>query len=682
MKKLPVILFLICSSLFAGQINFVQQASINDMQNKTIRHILELQDKRNVEGILQYLQHPNDVIAKQAITSLASIGKTDFVSSLLPIFQSENLELKKSAGLTLGLLGIDSLSSSILQAELLTANNSSYKAILFEAFGRTGTDDHLDSLLLIPTSNDEEELGKIWGIVRFALNGIKNSNSISYLFEQFNSANEEIKLNATLALFRSTTLSSVQGDDIEKIIFYANRFGGFSKLYLINALGILQTRDDIKEILLNSLADELPVRLSVLRILEKYPLNKEEVTKILDISSNDEHFNLAKYRFLYRMRLVDSSDIQYISERIDNFLKSDNLSWREKAELLTGVAIMNGDNAIPVLLKEAITKNDKYNAKIIRALGEIKTMKAANTVLYQVKPNDATNSWMAQLEAISKLRTFVIKSQVDKLQTRSIFLKALKSNNVPVMTAVINAVSNEELVAILPIDDLISAYKTLKYPDDFETMIEFINLFAFYFDPKTVVILEEIIEAPDNKLADAALNSLQYVSPDIRYLRNPSSDTMPLNTFYDWEYFEDLCANQTFELITEKGKITLLFFPHEAPFTSISIAKLIDEKFFDGLDFHRVISNFVIQGGDPTGTGYGSPGYTIRTEVSHLKFETGYVGMASAGKDTEGSQFFITHSPQPHLDGRYTVFAKVIEGMEVVNKIQEGDKIISFSRVK
>jgi cyclophilin family peptidyl-prolyl cis-trans isomerase len=87
----------------------------------------------------------------------------------------------------------------------------------------------------------------------------------------------------------------------------------------------------------------------------------------------------------------------------------------------------------------------------------------------------------------------------------------------------------------------------------------------------------------------------------------------------------------------------------------------------------------VIQAGDPTGTGWGGPGYEIVSEFSDLNFGIGYVGMASAGKDTESSQFFIMQGSHPHLNGRYTIFAKVIEGMEVVNKITEDDKIISIN---
>ena len=126
---------------------------------------------------------------------------------------------------------------------------------------------------------------------------------------------------------------------------------------------------------------------------------------------------------------------------------------------------------------------------------------------------------------------------------------------------------------------------------------------------------------------------------------------------------------------TEKGTIELELFEKDAPNTVANFEKLINEGFYDGLTFHRVIPDFVIQGGCPNGNGTGGPGYTIKceTEGNPNKHGTGALSMAHAGKDTGGSQF----SPQPHLDGVHTVFGHVIgDGMDVVNKIQQGDKML------
>jgi len=132
---------------------------------------------------------------------------------------------------------------------------------------------------------------------------------------------------------------------------------------------------------------------------------------------------------------------------------------------------------------------------------------------------------------------------------------------------------------------------------------------------------------------------------------------------------------------TTKGSIELELFPEHAPMTVNNFVFLTEKGYYDGVTFHRVISNFMIQGGDPTGTGSGGPGYKFADETygNPLKHETGVLSMANAGSNTNGSQFFITHAPQPHLNGKHTVFGKVINSMDVVNAIEQGDKMITVT---
>ncbi|GIK34308.1 MAG: peptidyl-prolyl cis-trans isomerase [Gammaproteobacteria bacterium] len=129
---------------------------------------------------------------------------------------------------------------------------------------------------------------------------------------------------------------------------------------------------------------------------------------------------------------------------------------------------------------------------------------------------------------------------------------------------------------------------------------------------------------------------------------------------------------------TSRGNIGLELFPAHAPQTVNNFLFLARDGFYDGVSFHRVIANFMIQGGDPTGSGRGGPGYRFADEFegNPLRHERGVISMANAGPDTNGSQFFITHGPQPHLDGRHTVFGKVTSGMDVVDTIKQGDRMI------
>jgi len=129
----------------------------------------------------------------------------------------------------------------------------------------------------------------------------------------------------------------------------------------------------------------------------------------------------------------------------------------------------------------------------------------------------------------------------------------------------------------------------------------------------------------------------------------------------------------TFE--TSKGTIVIKMSPEHAPKTVNNFVFLAKEGFYDGITFHRVISNFMVQCGDPTGTGRGGPGYKFEDETkgNPLTHDTCVLSMANAGPNTNGSQFFITHSPQPHLNGKHTVFGKVTSGQDIVNAIRQGD---------
>jgi cyclophilin family peptidyl-prolyl cis-trans isomerase len=129
-------------------------------------------------------------------------------------------------------------------------------------------------------------------------------------------------------------------------------------------------------------------------------------------------------------------------------------------------------------------------------------------------------------------------------------------------------------------------------------------------------------------------------------------------------------------LTTSLGDIVISFTPHFAPATTKHIKALIQKGYYNGLSFHRIVANFVAQGGDPRGDGWGGPGYTIRCENNPIAYDMGVVGMALAGKDTGGSQFFIAVDPQPHLLGTYTVFGRVVGGMNTVRALVEGDRIL------
>jgi peptidyl-prolyl cis-trans isomerase B (cyclophilin B) len=143
----------------------------------------------------------------------------------------------------------------------------------------------------------------------------------------------------------------------------------------------------------------------------------------------------------------------------------------------------------------------------------------------------------------------------------------------------------------------------------------------------------------------------------------------------------DTSKNYKVTIETNRGAIELELYPQHAPKTVNNFVFLAQQGYYDGVAFHRVIPDFMIQGGDPTGSGRGGPGYKFGDEFDDnpLKHERGVISMANAGPNTNGSQFFITHLPTPHLNGRHTVFGKVTKGQDVVDAIEQGDEMISVT---
>jgi len=137
----------------------------------------------------------------------------------------------------------------------------------------------------------------------------------------------------------------------------------------------------------------------------------------------------------------------------------------------------------------------------------------------------------------------------------------------------------------------------------------------------------------------------------------------------------DVTKTYTATIETVKGDVVCELFAADVPVTVNNFVFLANEGYYDNITFHRVIAGFMAQGGDPTGTGRGGPGYSFADEFSAHKHGTGTLSMANAGPNTNGSQFFITYAPQPHLDGKHAVFGQLVEGMDVLEQIETGDGI-------
>jgi HEAT repeat protein len=233
---------------------------------------------------------------------------------------------------------------------------------------------------------------------------------------------------------------------------------------------------------------------------------------------------------------------------------------------------------------------------------------------------------------------------------------------------------------------LLERYRQVEGPGAVDVRLQILQALGTLGDPRAVDRLEETLaSAPQTRLRLAARESLASLLPEAKAARLPTArdirrDVRAVIRSPQQPPLVRTSAAAHLILLTDRGRIVIDLLGEEAPQTVESFARLADDGFFDGLSFHRVVPNFVIQGGDPRGNGWGDAGYTLRSEWNPLRYERGTVGIAHSGKDTGSCQLFITQSPQPHLNARYTIWGTVSQGMEVVDAIQMGDRFTAEVR--
>jgi HEAT repeat protein/cyclophilin family peptidyl-prolyl cis-trans isomerase len=254
-----------------------------------------------------------------------------------------------------------------------------------------------------------------------------------------------------------------------------------------------------------------------------------------------------------------------------------------------------------------------------------------------------------------------------------ILIEHLGKDDVGIRTAA--AASIGELKPDGGVEALVKAYKRGEADLVIDTRAAAIEALAKYGAAAAVPTLRAALADKDWAVRIKAADLLKTLDSTIEtaHAIRPAPLSWPVS--YDSPPLITPTVSPHVYIETEKGTIEIELDVLDAPITAANFIDLVGKGYFHGLNFHRVVPNFVIQDGDPRGDGEGGPGYTIRDELNQEPYLRGTVGMALAWRDTGGSQFFITHSPQPHLDARYTVFGRVVAGMEVVDAIAQGDVI-------
>ena len=666
----------------------------NKYQDATMRQIGTAQDERNAAALLPWLSNGNPIYRREAALALASVQAPAAVPALLPLLRDREPSVRRAAAYALGQTG-DSTAVDSLRVRVLQENDDVVRRYVHEALGRTVTRRSLPELWRVETLNDTARAAALaWGLSRAALRGFASPESIRRTVLLLN----EPKMPARGRLAAVVGLSRTRGFDADlqrlaeatllrvaqKDRSYAVRAAAASTLGRIAALAdkppvpVPVTTAEAPPVAPASPVAVLPpatspsavspaavlarlatkdsdyrVRLSAIRALpfgaEAYPASRAAVFEALRRDRAPVALTAAEWLLAHARGEAGPS----LAALADG---NKQASVRVRAALLRA-AVRHASPAARPSLVETIEKRYPMAGSVyekgflLEALGEDPAaFDFVRGEAFAAGQSPVVGGYaLAALLSMRRLADFPAARQAD---FAAAMRQGLASGDVAQLGTAAEALADAKLYPEAQPADLAAlraAQTKLQLPTEIE---------AWQGLQATIDKLNKAPKPTPSPLATAAQHPI------------------------DWAVVQTVPLGQQVRLRTSKGIILLELKPNEAPGAVASFVTLINQKFYDKLYFHRVVPNFVAQGGDPRGDGNGSAPYNLRSEFGDLRYEEGSVGLASAGKDTESCQFFITHTPTPHLDGRYPIFAQVVGGMDVVHKLDIGDQILGVELVK
>ncbi|WP_187260941.1 peptidylprolyl isomerase [Pontibacter beigongshangensis] len=613
--------------------------ALNKFHDASLVTIYTLQDERKTTDLLPYLSHPKPQFRKEAALAFASVQDTLALPPLLLMLSDTATAVREAAAFAIGQIGHQKAEDGLIQ-HLTQETQPAVQAALLEALGKLATMAGADYLATYNATNATAKAGQAWGLYRTGLRKLSSIKATELAVQLLAQQHQpEVRLAAAhylartpridLTQFRQPILNAATSDEAPEV-----------RMALAQALAKIRTRD--KAPILAGIAQSDPdyrVRINAIRAMAGIEDFKEiEQAVLAALQDKNRQVAVATAEFLEaNARFVDAGALQKpLSQLKDERVKA-GLMW---VTLRNSVVKSRLSNQYRQLYSS--TQNPYARAHLLKAL-------SADYSNYQFI---ATETFAAPqpvvatygIEALAAMRQQPDFPQALEQEFAALFKKAVSSGDVA-LTGIAAGVIREPKLNFRGVYQDISflkqAQQKLQLPRDMETNME----------------LQKTIDF---------LNGKTTSQPP----QNPY--THPVN----WKLVKNIPTDQLVTIRTGKGDIQLQLLVEDAPGTVANFVELTQQGFFNGLSFHRVVPNFVVQGGDKRGDGWGSSDYAIRSEFTLLRFREGSVGMASAGKDTESNQWFITHSPTPHLDGRYTIFAKVVQGMEVVHQLEVGDAIL------
>ena len=699
---------LLLAMLIAGSSTQAQKLTKDEQE------ILWHQDQRSLGDsvLVRLLKHKEARLRARAAVALANIQDTSTIPFLVPLLSDRYRDVRAAAAFALGQIGSEAC-EDVLADRLRMETNSKVIARLLEALGKSGSMKTYDDVIALglPKKLNFLKADLALSVGRFALRSIKSERGVWLCFDILEETDPRARWMALYALWRIAPHGAIDVEIAKRkaqLTTLASDRNADIRMHLATLMGKIRTNESF-EVLANILKTESQkgrrdwrVRVNVARALALHATREESALDgllgLLNIAN--DHVQTTS---LTSLAGVSRETLRKYSKREQLKKKLKQLATRSKTrpESIRGEAFVTlarhfpSDFSYSSLIKDPSVSN-LLRAKAVEALSQIPSAENLQVVLDRLD-DDSVRVAMAAWDFVRKLlapqsfRTLQKDTTVTSTLAATLFRKAkvsLLREDMAITNLVATALGDSSISFLLRADgyderaleELMLAYGKLSSPNDVETMQAVLETLGKIGDDRTIPVLERALMDPDRTVGLAAALALQKITGSDLTSQVVAS-TRPLYTDYDWKTFAAIPAKLRVEIKTNKGTIVLSLQKEHAPFTVMSFHRLIRKKFFDGLTFHRVVPNFVIQGGDPRGDGWGGPNHAVRTEVSMIGYERGMVGVASAGKDTEGCQFFITHSPQPHLDGRYTIFATTISGLNVVDRIQVGDKIVSI-RIK
>ena len=700
---LNIFLFVV---VFLSSIPVFSQPIGDDM-----KRILTYGDTRTLgpnNELLDYLNSGDEELVTEALYALSGIADSTTIDEInIQLRNNPSPKVRGMAAFALGQIGTQ-VSADYLMDALEKEQDANVLTGILEAIGKSGDEETLNKLSKTPLNSKEYQSALAMSVARFALRNIKNQNSISILDAIFASGEAENEKNLAYALWRIRDRDLLLPER-SNILNLLNSNDPETKTYAVYAFNVIKESDDVPFLIdLFNKEPDWRVRVNILNTIGSYTLDSvkqytEQIENLIASTLTDptDHVKIAALDAdgkLFSQSVIPTSNSNKPAvvpgTRIPYQIIGSGgwFSLQVRAAAIDAYARILKDASINVLWEEFYYSS--LTPEIIRAFGyfedgdiirQIRDSVSAYVVRYNEFFPDTTGAmiptpflgqiYLAYIEtAIALLPK--MKSEESLNLARLSFIEFADSRKPNIVYYSLQGLQTEQMRAredwMFENKQVLNfEYAGFNYPEDVDVMTLFAETFG---ELKDTAMLEELRKNISRDSYDLAKSSADAIEKITGEKISIDPDDYPKHTDFDWDY---LSSHQNTKVIlkTDEGDIELELYPDAAPFTVMNFLKLAEKDYFDGTEFHRVIGNFVIQGGDPTSTGFGGPGYSIRGEYSPLPYERGTLGMASSGKDTEGSQFFITHSRTPHLDSKYTIFGKVTSGMDIVDRILIGSKL-------